>query len=161
MVPWLNQIITQLGKSPQSLWNLSLVSFKVLIGDQHYQEWPDRVVYSIPWRILWAHDRYFPIKNYKSSCSKRSNNQWIFTGLKKSSKRKETLYKKFLQNPTQQNEQDYKRYRNKLNHLIRIAKKSYYSERFSQARNNTKSTWNTINYLLGRKKSCSPLPRTF
>ena len=84
------------------------------------------------------YDRYFPIKNYKSSSSKRSNSQWIFKGLKKSSKRKETLYKKFLKNSTQQNEQDYKRYRNKLNHLIRIAKKSYYSERFSQARNDTK-----------------------
>ena len=84
------------------------------------------------------YDRYFPIKNYKSSSSKRSNSQWIFKGLKKSSKRKETLYKKFLQNPTQQNEQDYKRYLNKLNHLIRIAKKRYYSERFSQARNDTK-----------------------
>ena len=63
----------------------------------------------------------------------------------------------------QQNEQDYKRYRNKLNHVIRIAKKSYYSAsaRFSQARNDTKSTWNTINDLLGRKKSCNALPRTF
>ena len=75
--------------------------------------------------------------------------------------KKEALYKKFLKNPTQQNEQDYKRYRNKLNHLIRIAKKSYCNERFSQARNDTKSTWNTINDLLGKKKSCNALPRTF
>ena len=107
------------------------------------------------------YDRFFPIKNNKSNSSKRSNNQWISKGLKKSSKRKEALYKKFLKNPTQQNEQAYKRYRNKLNHLIRIAKKRYYSEKFSQARNDTKSTWNTINDLLGRKKSCNALPRTF
>ena len=90
---------------------------------------------SFDWRsVLWKndpreflekffglYDRYFSIKNYKLSSSKRSNSQWIFKGLKKASKRKETLYKKFLKNPTQQNEQDYKRYRNKLNHLIRIA----------------------------------------
>lgn len=41
------------------------------------------------------YDRYFPIKNYKLSGSKRSNNQWISKGLNKSSKRKEALYKKF------------------------------------------------------------------
>lgn len=79
------------------------------------------------------YDRFFPIKNHKLNSSKRSNNQWITRGLKKSLKRKDALYKKFLKNPTQQNEQDYKRYCYKLNHLIRIAKKSYYSERFSQA----------------------------
>ena len=48
-----------------------------------------------------------------------------------------------------------------MNNLIRIAKKSYYSERFSQAWNNKKSTWNTINDLLSRKKSCNALPRAF
>ena len=48
-----------------------------------------------------------------------------------------------------------------MNHLIRRAKNRYYSERFSQARNDTKSTWNTINDLLGRKKSCNALPKTF
>ena len=79
------------------------------------------------------YDRFFPIKNHKLNSSMRSNNQWITRGLKKSLKRKDALYKKFLKNPTQQNEQDYKRYCYKLNHLIRIAKKSYYSERFSQA----------------------------
>ena len=34
------------------------------------------------------YDRYFPIKNYKSSSSKRSNNQWIFKGLKNLRKEK-------------------------------------------------------------------------
>ena len=48
-----------------------------------------------------------------------------------------------------------------MNHLIRIAKKRHYSERFSQAQNDTKSTWNTVNDLLGRKKSCNALARTF
>ena len=54
-----------------------------------------------------------------------------------------------------------KKYRNKLNHLIRIAKKNYYCKKFSQAQNDIKSTWNTINQLLDKQKSKSFLPRSF
>ena len=54
------------------------------------------------------------MKKYKS---KRPNNLWISKGLKKSSKTKEILYRKFVKNPSHKNERDYKIYRNKLNHL--------------------------------------------
>ena len=79
----------------------------------------------------------------------------------KSSKTKEKLYKTFIKNPTKNNEQNYKKYRNKLNHLIPIAKKNYYCEKFSQAQNDIKSTWNTINQLLDKQNSKSFLPRLF
>ena len=63
------------------------------------------------------YDKFFSMKKYKS---KRSNNLWITKGLKQSSKTKEVLYRKFIKNPSQKNERDYKIYRNKLNHLFRI-----------------------------------------
>ena len=107
------------------------------------------------------YDYYFPLKKYKSKNIKRDNNLWISRGLMKSSKTKEKLCKKFIKNPTKNNEQNYKKYRNKLNHLIRIAKKNYYCEKFSQAQNDIKSTWNTINQLLDKQKSKSFLPRSF
>ena len=97
----------------------------------------------------------------KKCKSRRSNNLWISKKLKKSSKTKEVLYRKFIRNPSQKNERDYKIYRNKLNHHIRIAKKNYYSKRLDQAGNDIKSTWNTINELLGRVKSKSRLPVSF
>ena len=75
----------------------------------------------------------FPGKMTKCKSTRRSDNLWITKGLRKSSKTKEVLYKKFLKNPTSKNEHDYKLYRNKLNHLIRIAKKNYYCKKFSQA----------------------------
>ena len=107
------------------------------------------------------YDKFFPMKKYKSKNANRSNNLWISRGLKKSSKTKEVLYRNFIKNPSPKNERGYKIYRNKLNHLIRIAKKSYYSKKFNQAKNDIKSTWNTINELLGKKKSNTPLPRSF
>ena len=70
----------------------------------------------------------------------------------KSCKEKEKLNKNFLNNPTTVNEKQYKVYRNKLNHLIRISKKHYFDDKFNQGQNNSKLTWNAINKLL-RKKS--------
>ena len=101
------------------------------------------------------------LKKYQSKNTKRDNKLWISRGLIKSSKTKEKLYKKFIKNPTKNNEQIYKKYRNKLNHLIRIAKKNYYCKKFSQAQNDIKSTWNTINQLLDKQKSKNFLPRSF
>ncbi len=66
-----------------------------------------------------------------------------------------------MKNPNHKNERDYKIYQNKLNHLIRIAKKNCYSKRLNQAKNDIKSTWNTINELLGREKSKTSLPVSF
>ena len=86
---------------------------------------------------------------------------WIASGLKKSSIKKELLYKNFIKNRTPKNEQDNKTYRNKLNHLVRIAKKNYYSQKFSRAQNDIKSTWNTINELLDKNKTTKPLLGTF
>lgn len=107
------------------------------------------------------YDNFFPIKKYKSKNIKRYNNLWISRGLIKSSKTKEKLYKKFIKSPSINNEQNYKKYRNKLNHLIRIAKKNYYCKKFSQAQNDIKSTWNTINQLLDKQRLKSTLPRLF
>ena len=107
------------------------------------------------------YNKHFPVKMTKRIGTRRYNNLWITKGLRKSSKTKEFLYNKFLKSPTLKNEHDYKLYRNKLNHLIRIAKKNYYCKKFSQGQNNIKSTWNTINELLGNRKSYNSLPSSF
>ena len=56
---------------------------------------------------------------------------------------------------------DIKRYKNKLNHVLRIAKKKYYSEQFEDSKNDIKSTWKTINELLNKTKTRSKLPTSF
>ena len=111
--------------------------------------------------FLGQYDKCFPIKRIKSKNAKRSENAWISIGLRKLSKTKEKLYKKFLTNKTVESETKYKVYRNELNHLIRIAKKNYYNNRFSQAHNNLKSTWKVINELAGKKQSTRLLPSSF
>ncbi|CAH3181037.1 unnamed protein product, partial [Porites lobata] len=49
-------------------------------------------------------------------------------------------------------------YKNKLNHLIRIAKRKYYDTKFESAKNDLRTTWKLINEVINKRKSKSPLP---
>ena len=50
-------------------------------------------------------------------------------------RRKNKLYKKFLCHPTSNNENKYKVYKNKLNHIIKITKKKHYEEKLVKYKN--------------------------
>ena len=82
----------------------------------------------------------------------------------KSIKRKNKLYRCYLCNPTPENELYYKRYKNKLNHSIRIAKSSYYARKLQDMKYDMKSTWKVLNEVINKKitskSTISPLFKT-
>ena len=47
----------------------------------------------------------------------------------------------------------YKKYRNKLNSLLRIAKQNYYQEIVNKHKQDSKALWNMINLFLNRKST--------
>lgn len=55
----------------------------------------------------------------------------------------------------------YKKYRNKLNNIKRIAQKRYFQHQLSNAKSNMKQTWNIINKLIGKTKKKDKLPSQF
>jgi hypothetical protein len=55
----------------------------------------------------------------------------------------------------------YKKYKNKLNYLIKAAKKAYYEKQFIKHKNDIKMTWRTINELLYRNKTKTKMPDAF
>ena len=57
-------------------------------------------------------------------------------------------------------ELQYKSYRNKLTHLIRIAKRHYYDQRFAWAKNDLKETWKLIK-VINKRKCRTPFPSSF
>ena len=63
----------------------------------------------------------FHLKVIKGKLLKNCSSPWITPGLLKSINKKNRLYKKFIRSPSLSNERKYKTYKNKLNHLIRIA----------------------------------------
>ena len=52
-------------------------------------------------------------------------------------------------------------YKNKLNDLIRTAKRLYYDNRFKGAKNDLKLTWKLINEVINKRKTNSSLPSSF
>ena len=64
----------------------------------------------------------------------------------------QTIYHRYVNNPSVPNENTYKRFKNKLNHLLRIAKREYYENQIKYAQSNIKHTWKILNEVINRKK---------
>ena len=102
----------------------------------------------------------FPLKK-ASRKQRRFKKPWLTKALLKSIKTKNKLYKKYLQVPTVDNSLLYKRYKNKLNHTLHLAKRRYYEKKLEDAKSNTHATWKILNEVLNRKKSRPQLNTIF
>ena len=79
----------------------------------------------------------------------------------KSFKKKNKLYKTYLNNPCKRNENLYKKYKNKLNQVIKVSKKIYYEEQLIKYKHNTKMVWRTQNEILNRGRRNTKPPNEF
>lgn len=102
----------------------------------------------------------FPFKRIKKN-KFSPRKPWMTQGLFKSIKRKNKLYRKFKLKPNDHNQTKYKQYRNKLNHLIKITTKNYYTQKLENAKNSLKDTWRILKDLINKKKSKLIYPNTF
>jgi hypothetical protein len=105
------------------------------------------------------YNKHFP-KVTKKINKRQQSKPWISSGIIKSIKTRNNLYKTFLKHPNDTNKTKYIKYRNKLTHLIKIANKNYYTNKFNLYKTNIKNTWKTINSVLG-KSSRPPNPSYF
>ena len=71
----------------------------------------------------------------------------------KSIRRKQILYKKWLNKKTDVLLSKYKLFKNKLTTVLRSAEKSYYNLRFSEVKNDMKRTWGLIKSIINSKTS--------
>ena len=55
----------------------------------------------------------------------------------------------------------YKKYRNKLNTLLRLAKQSYYCDLLDQEKNNIKNTWKVLNSIISFQNKAFALKNLF
>ena len=86
------------------------------------------------------YDECFPKKKIKLKPQKY-NNPCITKGVKKSSKRKQKLYEKFLKNRNEKNEKLYKSYKSLFESVKRKSKRIYYLSKILEFKNNAKKTW--------------------
>jgi len=75
-------------------------------------------------------ETFFPVKRICISKKNVPRKPWITSGLIKSCRKKERLYKRFVKDPCECNKLKYKWYRNRLNSLLHKAEKQYYKEKY-------------------------------
>ena len=90
----------------------------------------------------------FPVKVIQRKRLKTFRNPWLTKGIMKSINTKSKLYKKFLKNPTTENERAYKDFKNNLSNLIRTAKRNYYDLKLANSKTDLKATWNILNMVI-------------
>ncbi len=113
---------------------------------------PMNVTINLFYLLTKLYDECIPVRKYKCKNKTEPRCPWISRGLLKSINTKNKLYKKYMQKPSEERFNAFKRYRNKLNTLIRKSKKEYYNKRFESVKNNLRKTWKTINSIIGRNK---------
>ena len=85
---------------------------------------------------------------------------WINKGLKKSSKRKQRLYIKFLKTKTLENESKYKYYKSLFEKISKKAKLAYYSKLLHKYKTDYMRTWQVMKEITGKQKTkTNLLPR--
>ena len=93
-------------------------------------------------------DKHAPKSIITRKQKKLRQKPWITKGLLKSIRHKNKLYKTFITNKTESSFLNYKQYRNKLNHLLEIAKIQYYQISVIKNKNDSTKLWKTIHEIL-------------
>ena len=79
------------------------------------------------------HNKCFPLTKVKINPIKDSK-PWITSTLLNSIKRKNNLYKQYLNNKSNETLGKYKKYKNKLTSILRLAEKNYFSNKLLEAK---------------------------
>ena len=93
---------------------------------------------------------YFP--KVRQSRKNAKDKDWITDGIKRAMKRRNTLYQIQLVNSTPINVNNWKKYRNMLNKIIKNAQKEYYKNLIKQHSNNCIGLWKTLGSIISKKK---------
>ena len=93
-------------------------------------------------------DLHVPVKQLSKQDLKARSKPWITSGIRTSIRIKNGLFKKFLKTKSIYYHTKFKIYRNKLNDLIKLAKKNYYNNFFSVHENNGKRIWYGIKQIV-------------
>lgn len=110
-------------------------------------------------RYLKLYNKTFPLR--KTTYRRNPDKPWITQGFVISCKKKNTLYREYLHTKTDLANEKYKKYKNKLKHLIKIAEKQHYATQLTIYKGNLKQTWKIIKHVINKEKTEKYLPTEF
>ena len=94
---------------------------------------------------------HFPVIKVKQNKKIAPIKKFMTKGLVISNNKKGDLFKKTLTDPSEENKQNYRQYRNIFNKLMRAAKRQYYCRRIRIAGDNPKIIWDTLKEMSNLK----------
>jgi len=98
------------------------------------------------------YDKHIPLKKIEYN-NKSPKKPWITNGLLNSIKMKNSIYKSMMITRDDSQTILYKKYRNKLTNLLKIAEKSYYKKQLENSKSNLSKMWKTLNNIINRRKN--------
>ena len=104
-------------------------------------------------------NNHFPLVRQSRKIFKEK--PYITNGIRVSLKSRETLHKIFLDNPTEENERNFKTKRNKIVDIIRKAESDYYAAAIKNHADSNRQLWKTFSKIFNKntiKISCSCMP---
>ena len=101
------------------------------------------------------------IKKCGNKNDKDDNKPWLTKGIKNACKKKNQLYKNFLQKRSEAALYRYKTYKNSLVTILRKVKSQYYKDKLNKFKGDVKGTWKMLNELLNKKKRDQPMVSSF
>ena len=103
-------------------------------------------------------DNHVPLVQLSNRSIKQLAKPWITKGIRKSITEKRRLYKKFIKTQSAYHQEKYKQYKNRLTNIIKLSKKSYYSDYFTRNCSDTKSIWRGIRSIISLKLLGNSIP---
>ena len=107
--------------------------------------------------------KYISLRKLTRKQFKQKRKPWITSttsGIKTAVRQKNKLFKNFTRTRSYEVLIKLKLYRNKLNHLIKISKRNYYNNYFTNNKKNSKKTWQGIKQIITTKtKRVQPPPK--
>ena len=101
-------------------------------------------------KITSLYERCF--RQVQISRKRFKDKKWITWGLKKSSREKENLYKKWISTKSSVDESKFKEYRKRFNSVAKEAESMYYRDLFDSKINSVKKLWQNLNTICALKK---------
>ena len=102
----------------------------------------------------------FPLKRttYNNMAHKQP---WITNAIVRSIRHKHKLYRDHLNKKSPDAGEKYKKYKNKLTHILRRAKKSFHTDHLNKIKHDLAKTWTYLNTIIGRKSKTNTFPDHF
>lgn len=99
-------------------------------------------------KLIFYYNKNIPL--IKKKIHKKNKHPWITKGIMRSIKTRNKMYKIAITTQCDHDHDKYKKYRNKLNGLIRLSRKMYYSEKCENNAKNVNGLWDIVNDISGK-----------